>query len=157
MHVRPAQEADFPAIKKLIHQVGINPIGLDWGRFILAVSEEGEMIGCGQVKPHGDGSLELASIAVQPAWRHQGIATALIEKLIEKENGPLYLTCRPELESFYARFGFRKLETEELPAYFRRIQRLIRFLKRLRALKEGPLVLYRPAGERASLPPVQKT
>jgi hypothetical protein len=43
--LRPAMEADFPAIKALIHQVGINPMGLAWPNFILAVDEAGAMVG----------------------------------------------------------------------------------------------------------------
>ena len=76
--LRPATAAEFPAIRKLIWQVGINPIGLDWRRFVLAVDEEGRMLGCGQIKPHKGGIRELASIAVVPEARGLGIARAII-------------------------------------------------------------------------------
>jgi len=98
-------------------------MSLDWHRFVIA--EEGdEIIGIGQIKPHGDGSRELASIAVIPERRGQGIARQIIEHLLERETGVVYLTCRSQLESFYARFGFRRIDRGEMPPYFRRIIRL---------------------------------
>ena len=69
--LRSATAADFPAIRKLIWQVGINPIGLDWRRFVLAVDEEGRLLGCGQIKPHRE-ALEnwhrLPSFQRHAAW-----------------------------------------------------------------------------------------
>ena len=76
--LRPASEEDFPANRALIRIVGINPTGLDWHRFVVAVTPDDEMIGCGQVKPRADGTRELASIAVRPAYRQQGIAQAIM-------------------------------------------------------------------------------
>ena len=76
--LRRATNYDFPAIKNLIDAVEINPMGLDWRRFIIAVDKDDHLVGCGQVKQHKDGSLELASIAVQPDWRKQGVARAIV-------------------------------------------------------------------------------
>ena len=39
--VRPALESESTQIKGLINLVGINPTGLDWKRFIVAVNAEG--------------------------------------------------------------------------------------------------------------------
>ncbi len=86
------------------------------------------MVGIGQIKPHRDGSRELASIAVIPERRGQGIASAIIRALLEKERGEVYLLCRNELEAFYARFGFRKIRRDEMTPYFRRITRMLDFL-----------------------------
>ena len=38
--LRPATAADFPAIRALIRRVRINPYGLDWRRFLVAVDTE---------------------------------------------------------------------------------------------------------------------
>jgi len=121
--LRPATEADFPAIKALIRRVHINPMGLDWHRFTVAVSR-GEMIGCGQMKPVPGGLTELASLAVIPAHRRQGVARTLIEHLLEGAPRPVYLTCRSGLGTFYEKFDFRTLDTDEMPKYYRRLQRL---------------------------------
>ncbi|RPI82657.1 MAG: GNAT family N-acetyltransferase, partial [Chloroflexi bacterium] len=62
--IREASQRDFKYIKKLIYSVRINPIGLDWRRFIVATDPEDSILACGQIKRHYDGSRELASIAV---------------------------------------------------------------------------------------------
>lgn len=124
--VREARATDFPAIHTLIYRVGINPLGLNWRRFLVAESPQGEFIGCGQLKPHGDGSLELASLAVVPAWRGRGVARQLILALMAKAPHPLYLTCLGHLQPFYEKFGFRVLTPEEMPPYFWRLSRLAR-------------------------------
>ena len=122
--LRPAEQGDFPAIRSLIHTVQINPFGLDWRHFIVAVTASGLLLGCGQVKIHADGSRELASIAVQESTRGQGIARAIIEELLRQEaHRPLYLMCRARLETLYAKFGFRAIGAEEMSPYFRKIKR----------------------------------
>ncbi|HEX7974607.1 MAG TPA: GNAT family N-acetyltransferase [Anaerolineales bacterium] len=140
----------------------INPMALSWQRFVVAVDEQGAIIGCGQVKPHGDGSRELASIAVVPERRGQGVARAIIEHLIEKEAGrrlagppgqdelnpkagELYLTCRASLDRFYQRFGFRTLTMSEMPPYFRRLIRLARIFTGLGFTRDDLLVMKRTA------------
>lgn len=141
--IRSAVEADFPAIRQLIHLVGINPLGLAWQQFLVAVDEQGCMIGCGQIKPHRDGTRELASIAVVVEWRGQGVAGAIISRLIDKQPGKLYLTCRAGLGAFYERFGFLEARQEELTAYFRRIQRLVGLFQRVGLVSERLLVMVR--------------
>jgi N-acetylglutamate synthase-like GNAT family acetyltransferase len=121
--IRPATEVDQPTITAMIRTADINPMGLDWRRFLVA-EEQGQIVGIGQIKPHGDGSRELASIAVSPDRQHQGIATRLIEALVASESGPLYLMCRQQLEGFYSRFGFNRLTGDQMPPYFRRMTRL---------------------------------
>ena len=122
--LRPATADDAGAIRWLIINGGINPTGLDWKRFIVALAPDGGVIGCGQIKPHGRDVLELASIAVRPEYRHRGIASAIIERLLQTPGRPLYLMCRSPLGPFYARFGFQGIPQEEMPTYFRRISKL---------------------------------
>lgn len=141
-HLRPATRRDQAAIRGLIRAVHINPLGIRWRRFVLAVDDGDALIGCGQIKLHADGSRELASIAVVDAWRDQGVASAVINHLMAGEPSPLWLTCRPRLIPFYERFGFRAVEPgQPMPPYFRRILRLVRMLVRARGLAEGPQVM----------------
>jgi N-acetylglutamate synthase-like GNAT family acetyltransferase len=139
--LRPATEADFSEIKALIRQVRINPTGLDWRRFTVAVYGSGKMIACGQLKPVRDGLTELASLAVRPTYRHQGIAWALIEHLLMDTPRPVYLTCRSGLGALYKKFGFRALERDEMPSYYRRLQRLAGLLIELTHREETLLVM----------------
>ena len=89
------------------------------------------MVGMGQVKSHGDGSRELASIAVLPRRQGQGIGSAIITALLVREAGTvLHLSCRRELEGYYKRFGFRRVESSEYPPYFRRTTRMANLITR---------------------------
>jgi amino-acid N-acetyltransferase len=122
--IRPAVAADDPAIRAIIRTEGLNPLGLHWRNFLIAEDAQRRIVGIGAVKPHGDGSRELASIAVLPEWRGRGVANAVIDALIARERNPLYLTCRNTMVAFYERFGFRRIGTEEMPPYFRRVYKL---------------------------------
>ena len=139
--LRPARETDFPAIKTLIHEARINPSGLDWHRFTVAESPEGQFIGCGQLKPHSDGTLELASLAVIPSQRGKGIARVIIQKLMADAPRPLYLTCRSQLGPFYEKFGFRGISGDELPKYFRRISKIAGLVSALHLIQDKLLVM----------------
>lgn len=119
--LRLATAQDSAAIRRLIREVRINPTGLDWRRFTIAADKSGRMLGCAQLKPHADGILELASIAVQPDHRREGIARALIEHVVGGAPRPLYLTCRSNLGPFYEKWGFRSLPRTEMPAYYQRL------------------------------------
>lgn len=126
--LRPALETESDAIKDLIHSVGINPMGLDWKRFIVAVDADKEVIATGQIKPHGKDIHELASIAVVPEYRGQGLARAIIEYLLNDGPRPLYLTCISSLEPFYNKFGFVSIPYEEMPRFFQRLSKLANVL-----------------------------
>jgi len=137
--IRPAREADFSAISTLVRSTKINPTGLKWQRFIIAESSVGKMISCGQIKTHLDGSAEIASIAVQPEDRGQGMARVIIEKLMLNASRPLYLMCRFELGKLYEKFGFYAIQTKDMPPYFRRISCLASLVDLL--AREGTTLL----------------
>lgn len=137
--LRAARASDSGAIRKLIYQVGINPTSLDWKRFIVAVNSNDEILGCGQIKPHGGDILELASVAVRPNVRNLGIARAIIERLLADGPRPLYLTCRSRLGSFYEKFGFHVISRDEMPRYFKRISRLAGLAELL--IRDGNILL----------------
>ncbi|NJN54715.1 MAG: GNAT family N-acetyltransferase [Anaerolineae bacterium] len=128
--LRPATQTDQSAIKALIREVGINPMALDWRRFVVAVDEAGQFIGCGQVKPHKDGTQELASIAVKREWRRQGVAGAIIEHLKVEHGRPLWLTCVNTLVPFYEPFGFVEIsDVRQMSSYYRRAKRFVGLLQ----------------------------
>ena len=112
LSIRPAREEDAAVIRRMVRGAGLDPTSLHWQNFLVA--EEGQrVIGVGQVKPYRD-SRELGSLVVLKAYRGQGVGGALIQALIERERGELYLLCRDRLESYYARFGFRRARWGEL-------------------------------------------
>jgi N-acetylglutamate synthase-like GNAT family acetyltransferase len=118
-------------------------MSLDWPNFVVAEGD-GAIVVVGQVKAHRDGTRELASIAVVPARQSQGLGRAIIETLLARERGVvLYLTCRRELQGYYERFGFRRLERAEYPPYFRRMIPLVNLV--MRFLGTRILVMRREA------------
>ncbi|MEW5827873.1 MAG: GNAT family N-acetyltransferase [Chloroflexota bacterium] len=122
--LQPADESHAATIRKMVIGARLNPADLDWRHFIVALTPEGEVIGCGQVKSHRDGSRELASMVVHRVYRRRGIARAIIEKLVAENPPPLYLMCRSKLGPFYEKFGFRAITVDEMPRYFQRISKL---------------------------------
>ncbi len=141
--LRQAEATDADTIRQIISQAHINPTGLAWQRFILAVNQQGNTIACGQLKPHGDGSLELASIAVIPEWRGKGVARTVIEHLLEKHPGRLYLTCRAELGPMYQKFGFQVVNRADMPTYFKRLSGIVNLWTRLTHQVDKLLVMRR--------------
>ena len=146
MNLRPATQADQPIIKRIIRDENLNPMSLDWRHFLIA-EENGVVIGIGQMKQHGDGSRELASIAVVPERRGQGIASEIIRALLATENGNVYLTCRDKMETFYNRFGFCKIGRDEMTPYFRRLHRIGNIFARLAKTEMLVMKLNRPRTE----------
>jgi N-acetylglutamate synthase-like GNAT family acetyltransferase len=127
--IRPAVREDDRAIRALVRSEHLNPLGLDWRNFLVAEDSRRRIVGTGAVKTHGDGSRELASIAVAPDERGRGVAGAVIRKILAREAStapgrPLYLTCRRSMKGFYEKFGFREIGAGEMPPYFRRVYRL---------------------------------
>lgn len=139
--IRPARESESARIRDLIQLTGINPMGLDWKHFVVAVDDRDEMVGCGQLKPHGEEVLELASLAVYPEHRGQGVARAIVEHLLAGSLRPLYLMCASPLGPFYERFGFRAISRLEMPRYFQRISKLAGLLTALARREERLLVM----------------
>ena len=135
--LRPARETEAALIKDLIHSVGINPMDLDWRRFVVAVDAQDQILATGQIKPHRGDIHELASIAVAPEYRGQGLARTIIEYLLKDSPRPLYLTCRSRLEPLYEKFGFRALPYDEMPRYYQRISKLVGFVDAVAKFGEG--------------------
>jgi N-acetylglutamate synthase-like GNAT family acetyltransferase len=118
--LRAATVEDQAAIRRLIRAARLNPFGLDWERFIVAQSG-GQVVGFGQVKILGDGTPELASLAVLPQFQSSGIGSCIVWTLIDRTPGPLYLRCAGHNEGYYMRFGFRTLAPAEMPRSLRSI------------------------------------
>lgn len=118
-------------------------MALDWRRFLVVLDEQGRIIGCGQVKPHADGTRELASLAVVPERQRQGIGKSIVAQLLAENPLPLYLTCRATLRVYYEQFGFRVVPPVDMPPYFQRISTIFNAISRLFKFREALLVMVK--------------
>jgi N-acetylglutamate synthase-like GNAT family acetyltransferase len=142
-HIRPARKSDQTIIRQLIRRARLNPMGISWPAFDIVEGPGDMVLGCGQVKRHRDGSMELASLYIAPEFRGQGIAAALIQRLQSKARSNLWLTCRSDLIPFYARFAFTEVaDPGEMPTYFRRVWRLFWLFKWLVGEGDHLAVMY---------------
>ena len=116
-HIRPARAEDQTTITVMVRGAHLNPFDLQWQRFLVAEDGSG-IVGVGQIRPH-EGAPELASLVVREDWHGQGVGRQLIHALIARSPVTLYLFCRPQLESYYAQFGFRVMTVEEAPPALR--------------------------------------
>ena len=150
--IRPGTAADQATIRHLIREAGINPMNLNWQHFLIA-EDEGRTVGIGQVKRHRDGTRELASLAVVPDRRGQGVGSALVRELISRHAGEvLHLSCREQLQGYYERFGFVRLARAELPPYFARLIPMVNAFARLSRIRI--IVMRRNPGPWIPLEPV---
>ena len=85
------------------------------GRLYLDMSDDGIARGCIALRKLSDGKGEVKRLYVRPEYRGNGIATALVERIIEDARNigykELYLDTLPELESavrLYKSFGFEE-------------------------------------------------
>ena len=141
--LRPATADDERLIKGFVREADLNPLDLDWRRFTVAENGAGEVVAIGQIKTHRDGSSELASIVVRPDHRGQGLARAVIERLMASHSDDLYLMCAARLGPLYEKFGFRAVEEPEMPRYFRRLNKLAGLADWLRQGGDTLLIMKR--------------
>lgn len=111
--LRPARSTDAAIIRTLVRGARLDPTQLHWQQFWVIV-HGGEIVACGQLRRF-PGVRELGSLVVEPTWRRQGLAAALIEQLLSIADAPVYLECRAELVPFYERFGFERVAWRALP------------------------------------------
>jgi amino-acid N-acetyltransferase len=116
--LRPALQEDQRVITQLIHTERLNPLDLNWQRFIVA-EEDRCTVGVIQARMHPDGSRELASLVVVPSHRQRGIASMLVGAVQEQWGAPLYLTCVHTREPLYNRYGFTRCPRHKMPPLLR--------------------------------------
>lgn len=103
--LRSIREAVF------IREMGVSP-ELEWDgkddgcRHALALSLQGDAIGCGRMLPNG----HIGHIAVLPLWRKQKVGTAIAEALLDYARAHDYpqisVDAPPQYVLFYRSIGF---------------------------------------------------
>jgi amino-acid N-acetyltransferase len=131
--IRPAQQEDQQTIVSFIQQAKLNPRNLKWQNFLVA-EEKGNLVGIRQVKVYSQGTREIASGFVLPAYRRQGISARLMNELIARETGPLYTMVNQKRAQYYEQFGFRRVDVNRLPSDFRKEYRIGRIVTTLMSM-----------------------
>jgi len=108
---------------------------------MIVASEDGRLLACAQIKPHSDGTRELASLAVIPECRGRGLARRLVEHALAQNAPPLHLTCARRLQPLYERFGFRRLRQNEMPPDLGWLARMVNGPARLLRRADPMLVM----------------
>jgi amino-acid N-acetyltransferase len=157
--LRPATRADEPAIHALVRTERLNPSGLDWPNFTVAVGEDGAIVGAVQLRSHADGSRELGSFVVASDARGRGIGGRLIDVLLKRphspSNTPVHMITASAHAGHYRRWGFRLIEPQQAPRAVRfnyRMGRLARVLSLLRGEPPRHLVILERSSSAAHEP-----
>jgi N-acetylglutamate synthase-like GNAT family acetyltransferase len=112
--VRPAVAADQDAIVALTRGERVNPTGLHWPRFFVA-ERDGALVGAVQMRLHHDGAHELGTLVVAPQARNQGIAAQLINALLSRNRGRVFMVTGRKHAEHYARWGFAPIRPCRAP------------------------------------------
>ncbi|MCC6904382.1 MAG: GNAT family N-acetyltransferase [Anaerolineae bacterium] len=139
--IRAATGADQPIISAMVSEARLDPTSLNWPQFMVA-EQGGQVIGIGQIRPHRDGP-ELGSLVVLPEWRGQGIAARLIEALLARQPGVVYLECANHMAEYYTRFGFREISWRQAPLALRFKSGMANTIIRLRGIRNHRVVVMR--------------
>jgi N-acetylglutamate synthase-like GNAT family acetyltransferase len=129
--MRPAKKTDSPSIRRLLKAGGLRTKGIRWERFVVAVDENQQIIGCGQSKNHHHRFMEVLSIAVDESRRRGGVGREIIDHLTAQNSRPLFLMCKADLVAYYGKRGFYEANSNEIPFYFRRMLWIMRFKQKL--------------------------
>ena len=117
--IRRATERDQEAIRALVHSERLNPTGINWPNFLVAVMRD-NIIGAIQMRKHSDGSREVGSLVVTSEARGHGIASRLIDVLLAEEKDPVWMITAESYAGAYSRWGFEQIEARAAPAKVRR-------------------------------------
>ncbi|GIM95735.1 GNAT family N-acetyltransferase [Paractinoplanes toevensis] len=98
------------------HEPGAIPTAHDIDVFLVAVSPDGQAIGCGALRRLDQASAEVKRMYVTPAGRGSGVATAILRSLESEARTRGWTTLRletgtaqPDAIRFYEREGYHPI------------------------------------------------
>jgi len=115
--IRPAAEADLEPIKSMLLANGLPTAGVDenWKTFLVAHDGDA-MIACGGAEAYQFAAL-IRSIAVDPAYRSQGIGRRIVRQLLDRlaSRGlrEFYLLTTTA-EAYFKKRGFKTIDRDEV-------------------------------------------
>ena len=126
MYVRDARNRDEAWLLDGIEAMGLDETAFRSRDYVVAVDDESDTrAGFGRLRYHPTPSdpevAELTSIGVMDGWQNQGVGAHVIERLVdtaEMEGFERVYSLTSEHE-YLSQFGFRPVETEDLPPVLR--------------------------------------
>lgn len=116
----PAVEGDELAIMNLLKNLEGDRSNFNLKRFYVA-KDNNKLVGCIRTKDFENNCLELASLAVDKKYQHQGIGSKLVEELLfNEQNRPIFLLTSTDKELFYKKFYFNAIDPLDLPTGFKK-------------------------------------
>ena len=112
---RPATTNDVNVARKILFHQAMNPLSIRAEHMIVATDETNDnaLVGFGQIRPipSSDKYCELASVYVDPSYRRKGIASSIIQQLLDRhdslnQNTICLLTLKPTTP-LYEKYGFQ--------------------------------------------------
>ena len=98
------------------HEPGAVPTADDVPVFVVARDADGRAVGCGGLRPLGQGEVEIKRMYVSPAARGTGVSTAILRALEDQARalGSIRLvletgTAQPDAMRFYEREGYEPI------------------------------------------------
>ncbi len=113
LSIRPAVADDQAAITLLVHSEHLNPLGLDWRRFVVASDATG-LRGAVQLRHHAEAS-ELGSLVVRGDSRGRGVAARLIDAVLARATTRVLMITGAAFARHYERWGFRRIPPAQTP------------------------------------------
>lgn len=115
--LRWAQAPDEPAVRRILEESGLPTASLSERLSNFLVADAGEIAGVLEVGSQGKAAL-LRSVAVATTWRGRGLGEILVEAGVQwarAAGAEVFYLLTSTAEDYFPRFGFRRLERQEVP------------------------------------------
>ena len=123
--VRRVQDGDLPRVARFYAEAGYDG-SLSKDDTVLIAEANGLLVGAVRLAQE-HGVLVLRGLQVAPAYQHQGVGKALLQRLVELlGSAPCFCLPYVQLTGFYGGAGFAQANHAELPEFLQ--QRLAQYL-----------------------------
>ena len=112
--VRQALKTDMPAVQVLVAAVAGDQEGWQQDQFVVAEGKDGVILGCGRLRPY-PAFCELASLAVSEEAQSRGVGRDIVNSLLARYQGAIYLICEDNVVDFFRRFGLERIPETGMP------------------------------------------
>lgn len=150
IEIRKAVALDQPEIVALVHSERLNPTGLDWRNFCVAVLD-GHLVGAVQIRPHAGKAREVGSFVVARGLRGCALGGRLLDYVLRGEAGDVHAITVEGLMPYFSAWGFTRQALCQAPRPVVRNALLGQAAGSLAAILQGQpprrvVILRRPAG-----------